>query len=431
MKNTTQASSRFETLVVALGLAVAAFPLSGADWPQWRGPQRDGISRESGLLKEWPKEGPKLLWQAKNIGAGYSTPAVVGERLYLLSNEGLDNEFVQALSAQDGRRLWQTRLGKVGNPNQQPKFPAARSTPTVDGELLYALGSDGDLACVEVATGKVRWQKSLRSDFGGKPGTWAYSESPLVDGDTVLCTPGGAEATLVALNKKTGEVLWKSALPGGDEAAYASALVVEAAGVKQYVQMLQQGLAGVEAKTGKFLWRYDKTVSRFKANIPTPVVRDNLIYSAGAGTGGGLVRLKANDNVVEAEQVYFSPKLPAAIGGAVLLGDHLYGTGNQGMQCVEFATGAVKWDHAALGAASLCLAGDRLYLHGENGEVALVEPSPDGYREKGRFTPPDQPKRSQPMEKAWVYPVVANGRLYLRDHHMLWCYDIKTSSPSK
>jgi outer membrane protein assembly factor BamB len=301
----------------------------------------------------------------------------------------------------------------------------------VDGDLLYALGSDGDLACVEIAQGKVRWQKNLRADFGGKPGAWAYAESPLVDGDTLICTPGGADATLVALNKKTGDVIWKAAVPGGDDAAYASALAVEMAGVKQYVQMLHKGLVGVETKTGKFLWRYDKTVSRFKANIPMPVARDNFIYSAGSGTGGGLIKLQANGGAVTAEQVYFSPKLPAAIGSTIVLGDCLYGTGNQGMMCVEFATGNVKWDHAALGAASLCFADGRLYIHGENGQVALVEPNPDSYQEKGRFSPPNQPQRSQPMEKAWAYPVVANGRLYLRDHHMLWCYDVKAAAPSK
>jgi len=214
-------------------------------------------------------------------------------------------------------------------------------------------------------------------------------------------------------------------VPGGDDAAYASAIVVEVGGVKQYVQMLQKGLVGVDAKTGKFLWRYDKTVSRYGANIPTPVAHDGKIFCAGAGAGGGLIKLAAKDGAVTAEQVYFSPKLPAAIGGVVLLGDFLYGTTSEGMLCVEFANGNVKWEERALGAASLCYADSRLYLHGENGEVALVESAPDGYHEKGRFRPPDQPQHPNPMEKAWVYPVVANGQLYIRDHNLLWCYDVK------
>ena len=256
------------TLVVAAAISVAA-----ADWPQWRGPNRDGISQEKDLLQRWPQEGPKLVWKATDIGSGYSTPSVVGDRLYLLANEGLENEFVAAISARDGKRIWSTRLGNVGQPNQMPRFPAARSTPTVEGDVLYALGSDGDLACLDTDSGKIRWRKHLRSDFGGKPGTWAYAESPLIDGDTLVATPGGSEATLVALNKKTGEVIWKCPVPGGDEAAYASALAVEVGGIRQYVQLLQKGLVGVEAKTGKFLWRFDKPVSRFNANIPTPVVR--------------------------------------------------------------------------------------------------------------------------------------------------------------
>ena len=393
-----------------------------ADWPQWRGPNRDGISAEQGLLQQWPQEGPKLVWKVTDVGSGYSTPAVVGDRFYLLANEGLENEFVAAHSVSDGKRLWTARLGNVGNPTQNPKFPAARSTPTVEGGFLYALGSDGDLASVELATGKVRWRKSLRSDFGGKPGIWAYAESPLLDGDTLVCTPGGSEATLLALNKNSGEVLWKCALPEGDASAYASALVVETGGVRQYVQMLEQGLVGVEAKTGRFLWRFGRLVSKYKANIPTPVASDGIVYAGSAGTGGGAVKLQAKDGGVTAEPLYFESKLPTAIGGAIKVGDYLYGTTAQAMMCVDFKTGAVKWQERALGAASLCLAGGRLYLHGENGEVALVEASPEGYREYGRFTPPEPPAHPNSMEKAWAYPVVANGKLYIRDHGCLWCY---------
>jgi outer membrane protein assembly factor BamB len=376
------------------------------------------------LLKEWPQDGPKLLWELKDIGSGYSTPAVVGDRLYLLSNEGLENEFVQALSLRDGKRIWSTRLGNVGNPKQQPNFPAARSTPTVDGQLLYALGSDGDLACIETATGKILWQKNLRKDFGGKPGEWAYAESPLIDGNTLVCTPGGSDATLVALNKSSGEVIWKCAVPGGDDAAYASAVVVDAAGSKEYVQVLKKGIVGVDAKTGKFLWRYDKIASRYGANIPSPVADHGYVYSAGAGTGGALIQLKSEGGSVQPDQVYFSPKLPTGIGGAVKLGDVVYGTASEVLVCFEFKNGDIKWQDHALGAASLCYADGRLYLHGENGQVALVEPSSAGYHEKGRFTPPDRPKRINDMEKAWGYPVVVDGKLFLRDQSVLWCYDV-------
>jgi len=404
---------------------VAALPAFSDDWPQWRGPERNGISQEKGLLKEWPEAGPALAWKVTGIGSGYSTPAVVGERLYLLGNEGLEKEFVQALDAKDGKRVWSAPLGKVGNPKQNPNFPGARSTPTVEGDVLYALGSDGDLASVEIASGKIRWRKNLRTDFEGKPGEWAYSESPLIDGGAVICTPGGQTATIVALNKDSGEPLWKCAVPGGDEAAYASAVVTEAGGTKHYVQLLQKGLVGVEAKTGKFLWRYARPVSKYGANIPSPLVADGSAYVGSAGTGGGLVVLRTKDGKIEPEEKYFEAKLPTAIGGALKIGPNLYGTTSQAMLCIDFASGQIKWQERALGAASLCFADGMIYLHGENGEVALVQAIPEGYRQKGRFSPPTPPTHSNQMEKAWAYPVVANGRLYVRDQETLWCYDVK------
>jgi outer membrane protein assembly factor BamB len=401
-------------LVAVLGWMVLLAPaLSGAaDWPQWRGPDRDGRSQETGLLKEWPKDGPPLIWHAKDIGDGYSTPAVVGERIFVISNRGLDNEFVQAMSVADGKQLWTTKLGKVG-PNQGPQYPGARSTPTVDGEVLYALGSDGDLACVSIASGETRWAKNLRRDFGGMPGNWAYSESPLVDGDRLICTPGGADATIVALNKTTGELIWKSAVPEGDEAAYASIITVTTGGVKQYVQFLAKGLVGIDAQSGKFLWRYEQTAKGSPANIPTPVAHDQFIYSSAARSGGGLVELSAAGDGISAKQVYFFPKMPSSIGGSVKVGDYLYGTNSQGLMCVDFKTGEVKWQDRGVGAGAVCFADGMLYLHGEKGDAALLEATPDGYREKGRVTPPDQPDRGR--SSAWAYPIVSGGRLYLRD----------------
>jgi outer membrane protein assembly factor BamB len=399
-------------------------PVSAADWPQWRGPQRNGISQETGLLKEWPKDGPKLIWQVRDIGDGYSTPAVVGDRLYALGNKGVDEEFVHALAVSDGKEIWKTPIGKVGNPDQMPAYPGARSTPTVEGDVLYALGSDGDLVCLETATGKVRWQKSLRADFDGKPGKWAYSESPLIDGDVVVCTPGGKEATLVALNKNTGDVVWKSQVGDGDDAAYASITVTEHGGVKQYVQFLAKGVVGVDAKSGKVLWQYDQTAKGSQANIPTPLAHAGHVYSATGRGGAGLIKLNITGNEFEAEQLYFTPKLPTAIGGIVKLGDYFYGTTSRTLVCARFITGDVKWEDKCVGAGSLLYADGCLYIHGENGDVALVEATPDEYREKGRFTPPDQPKRTGRL-KAWAYPVVANGRLYVRDMGQLWSFDIK------
>src|SRR5499425_3206845 len=401
---------------------------STSDWPQWRGPERSGISPESGLLKQWPKEGPKLLWQVNDIGDGYSTPAVVGTRIYLMSNRGMENEFVQALSTDDGKPVWTTRVGAVGNPNQNPPYPKARSTPTVDGDSIYALGSDGDLACLETKSGKIRWQKNIKKEFGGQPGFWAYAEPPLVDGAVVVVTPGGAQATIVALDKKTGAVIWKSAVPGGDPAGYASAIVVQAGGRKQYVQFLEKGIVGVDARTGAFLWRY-KEVVKGPAQVFTPVARDEYIYGGALGVGGGLVRLKSEGNGVTADQVYFARGLPNGFGGAVLIGDYLYGTDVFGQfVAVQFTTGNVMWKTEKIGSASLAYADGRLYLHAWNGEVGMVEATSEGYREKGRFTPQNVPKKKQVGEMAewaYAYPVIANGRLYIRDLGTLWAYDIK------
>ncbi len=413
--------TRWFLLVAGGGLWLSA---QAADWPQWRGPRRNGISLETGLLKEWPKDGPKLVWQVNDIGEGYSTPAVAGARIYLVSSRGMDNEFVHALSVQDGKQLWTTTIGKVGNPDQQPSYPMARSTPTIDGELLYVLGSDGDLACLETATGKARWQKNLRREFEGVPGQWAYAESPLVDGDVVLATPGGSQATLVALNKKTGAVIWKSVVPGGDPAGYASAIVVEGGGRRQYVQFLGKGIVGVDAKSGQFLWRYDQT-SKGPANMPTPVAKDAYVYSAAQRIGGGLIRLSPTAEGVAAEQVYMERGLPNAIGGSVLVGDYLYGTTGQGLVAAEFASGKVKWQAQGIGPGGVLYAEGHLFLHGENGDAALIEVTPEAYREKGRFTPPNQPKHRSAMEKAWTHPVVAGGRLYIRDLGTLWSYDVK------
>ena len=408
--------------------AVFIFAAVGAwteDWPQWRGMNRDGHSRETGLLKEWPREGPKLLWQISDLGGGYATPSVAGGRIYLMSNEGLENEYVEALDAKGGKKLWSTRIGKVGNPDQKPNFPAARSTPTVDGAMIYVLGSDGDLVCLESATGKIRWQKSFRSDFNGSMPTWAYAESPLVDGKAVVCTPGGKDAAIVALDKQTGGVLWKAALPGGDVAGYASLVTASTGSIKQYIAYTANGLVGVDAKNGKFLWRYEKNKGALGMSIQTPAVRDGLVYAGANRVGGGAVMLRAFQDSVAAEEAYFDPKLPTAIGGTVLVGDYLYGSGQTAMMCVDFKTGKVKWAERSIAPVSLCYAEGLLYLHGEEGDVALIEASPEAYKERGHFTPPGQPKHGNAMEKAWAYPVIANGRLYIRDLNNLWCYEIR------
>jgi len=410
---------------IALALTLALCPAFAADWPQWRGPDRTAISEETGLLQQWPEGGPELLWQVHDIGDGYGAVAAVGDRLYLVGNTGMDAEYVQALSVADGSMIWKTKIGKVGNPDQQPSYPMARSTPTVDGDTLYALGSDGDLAALQAATGEILWKKSLREDFGGVPGKWAYAESPLVDGDVLVAAPGGAEATMVALDKESGEPVWKSAIPGGDVAAYASAIAVDAAGRKQYVQFLDKGVVGVDAKTGEFLWRYDGTASG-PANVPTPLAYDGKVYSANARRfGAGLVALEANGSGVAAEQVYFSRSAPNTMGGQVLLDGVVYGTNTEGLAAADFATGELLWQESEGGPGAVLYADGMLYVHYESGDVSLAEATPEEYRERGRFAPPNRPAHPRGIrEMSWAYPVVANGRLYIRDLGSLWAYRV-------
>ena len=271
----------------------------------------------------------------------------------------------------------------------------------------------------------MRWRKSFRADFGGAPGEWGYAESPLVDGDRVVASPGGAQATVVALDKKTGEVVWKTAVPGGDAAAYASIVPADLAGARQYVQFLAKGVVGLDPGTGKFLWRFDKTGSG-PANMTTPAVHDGYVYTGGGLTGGGAVRVTADPAAAggfRVEQAYFEKKLPQGSGGVLRVGDHLYGTIGNALACIELRTGKVAWQDRSVGPASFCYADGRLYALGEDGEVALVDPTPEAYRERGRFTLPDRPARKN--EKAWAHPVIADGRLYLRDLGSVWCYDLK------
>ncbi len=418
---------RISVLSLALLGAFGAVSMA-ADWPQWRGPRRDGTTTETGLLKQWPPAGPRMVWKNDAVGGGYSTPSVVGNHVYLLGAND-NEEYLIVLDAATGKEVRRAKVGPVAK-DGPPSYPGARSTPTVDGDALYVLGSDGDFVCFGM-NGDVKWKKNLKTDFDGKVGDWAYAESPLVDGNVVVCTPGGEKATLVALDKQTGVVVWNSAVPGGDAAGYASVLPIEVGGVRQYVQFLAKGVVGVDAKTGKFLWRYNATFDP-AATIPTPVFHDDCIFTSTSRKGTGLNRLRVSDGAVSSEQVYFNTTKLNSIGGLVLVGDYVYGTNDQGkLVCMEFKTGKVKWQDPSVGSAGICCADGMLYVRGQGGSgfgpeapahVALVEPSPDGYKEHGRFQQP-----SHGNKPAWPHPVVANGCLYLRDQGVLFCYDVRAA----
>jgi outer membrane protein assembly factor BamB len=369
-----------------------------------------------------------MLWKNDTIGGGYSTPSVVGKHVYLLGDKDKE-EYLIVLDAATGKEVLRSKVGPLGK-DGPPSYPGPRSTPTIDGEAIYVLGSAGDLVCFSM-NGDVKWKKNLKSDFAGKVGQWAYAESPLVDGSVVVCTPGGDKSSLVALDKKTGATIWESAVPGGDAAGYASVLPIEVGGVRQYVQFLAKGLVGVDAKTGKFLWRYAGTIDQ-AANIPTPVFHDNCVFTSTSRKGTGLNRIQVKDGAVSSEEVYFVNTKINSIGGVVLVGDYVYGSNDKGeLVCMEFKTGDVKWRDPSVGAAAVCYADGMLYVRGQGGsgfgpesptKVALVEPSPEGYKEHGRFEQPNHGDRP-----AWPHPVVANGCLYLRDQGVLFCYDVRAA----
>jgi outer membrane protein assembly factor BamB len=401
----------------ALLLAMLPLSVEAADWPQFRGPNRDDHSPDTGLLKVWPKDGPTLVWKAQGIGQGFSSVAVVADKIFTMGDDK-SSSYVFALDRAKGTRLWSTRVGKAGG-----NYQGTRCTPTVDGELLYALGQFGDLVCLSCDTGKELWRKSFPTDFKGRSGGWNYTESPLIDGEKLVCTPGGKDATLVALDKKTGDVIWKSAL--GDGAAYSSIVVSEANGIRQYVQLLPSGVVGVSARDGKLLWKYDR-LGKNTANIPTPIIQgDHVFCTAGYGKGGALLTVRAAGESFKAEEDYYIPQLKNKHGGVVLVGDYVFGDqDDRGKpQCAEWKTGKILWSKTertrGQGSAAVTYADGSLYIRYNNGYVALVEANPEAYREKSVFKIPNSDSNS------WSHPVVIGGRLYLREKDILWCYDVR------
>ena len=404
--------------------------LATTDWPEFHGPGRDSICREEGLLQEWPEGGPKLLWTLEGLGTGYSTVAIADGKLFTMGDRAESDEsekqFVIAYDLKTRQELW---ASPVGPPHSDG---GPRCTPTVDGKLLYAIGTDGDLVCLEVESGRERWRKSFVEDFEGKfMAVWKFSESPLIDGDRLICTPGGPEAMMVALDKGTGKLIWKCAVPelgekGADGCGYCSAVVAEICGVRQYVQLIGRGVIGVEAGTGRFLWGYN-AVANNVANITTPVVRGDYVFASTAyNTGSALLKIGRDGDAFEAEEVYFasSRDFQNHHGGFVLLGEYIYGGHgpNKGdPRCLELGTGEVVWKERApaRGSAAVLYADGRLIFRYDRGPVYLVEATPEEFRMKGHFEPV---KGEGP---AWAHPVIHDGRLYLRHADLLACYDLR------
>ena len=407
--------------VLGLSLATAAVcAASAADWPQWQGPNRDNISTEKGLLQAWPKEGPPLAWKATELGAGYSGVSVARGKIFTIGDCG-DSAFVEALAFDTGKKLWEAKLGQAGGGGG---YPGPRATPAVDGDFVYALGQYGDLACLRVADGKEVWRKSLKADFGGRMMSgWGYAESPLVDGKLLLCTPGGAQGTVCALDKATGAVRWRST-DFTDAASYASLVAVDFGGVHQAIVLTDAHVAGIAIDSGKLLWsapRVGKT-----AVVPTPVFKDGRVFvTSGYGIGCNLFKVEGGGAQFTANEVYTNKDMINHHGGVVLVDKHLYGfsDGGKGWSCLDFATGAVasQWQ-GGIGKGTLTRADGRFYLRAEGGPgtLVLMDATPDGWKEAGRFDPPDRSTKN-----SWPHLVISNGRLFVRDQDVLLCYNIQ------
>jgi outer membrane protein assembly factor BamB len=421
-------------LLSALILLIFLYPgLRADDWPQWQGPDRTNASKETGLLKSWPKDGPKLLWTFRDAGVGYSGPALVGDRLYTMGARG-ESEFVIVLDARTGKELWAKPIGPTFTFKGNEWGDGPRSTPTIEAQRVYALGGQGELVCLDADSGKTIWHHNLYKEFDGwvmdnygvaKVG-WGYCEGPLVDGNQVVVTPGGEKGLLVAFNKETGNPIWRSKEAKG-KAPYSSIIVAEVDGVRQYIQAMDKGVVGVAPKDGQVLWHYEKEFTDMA--IPTPIFHDQKLFvTAGWNQGCYVIRPPKNGKVTEQAKVY-EKKYSNEEGGVVLVGEHVYGFfDNKGWVCLKFATGEEAWaETTKLAKGSLTCADGHLYCYSDSdGTVALVAADPASkWAEKGRFAIPQKSERRKPNARIWTHPVVSNGRLYLRDQELIFCFDIK------
>ena len=404
--------------LIASVAVVCGFTTSFADdWPQWRGADRSDHSRETGLLKSWPTGGPRQVWLNEDVGLGYSGYSIVGGTLFTMGLRA-DDEFLIAVDAATGKERWATA---VGGRLKNGWGDGPRSSPTVDDNRVYALGGLGDLICADAKTGRAIWKTSMSKLGGGKPG-WGYCESVLVDGDNVVCTPGGRNGDIAALDKSTGKLVWQSS--GFTEGAqYASIVPATIHGRRQYIQLTMKALVGIDASNGKLIWQSEWPGRT--AVIPTPIVKGNEIYVAsGYGVGSKKIRIKPDSSV---ETIWENKVMKNHHGGVILLGNQLYGySDGPGWICQSWESGEEVWaEKRALRKGAIYYADERFYCLDEtSGTVALIEASPKGWNEKGRFKLSPQTTQRNPKGKVWTHPVISDGKLFLRDQELLYCFDV-------
>jgi outer membrane protein assembly factor BamB len=425
MKMKSKGKTGLPFMMMVVILVMNGMYVNAQDWAQWRGANRDGVSKEAGLNLDWATSKPALTWVYRQAGAGFSAPVIVGTTLYGQGAAG-GSDFAFAIDTQTGNQKWKQNLGKQ---SVLERGDGPRGSVTVDGDKLYLVRGDGQIHCLSAADGKMIWQKDFKDDFGGKMmSQWGYSESPLIDGNLVVCTPGGSQGTLVALDKNTGALVW-ACKEWTDDAGYSSPIIAEVGGIRQYIQQSAKGVAGVAAKDGKLLWKINNAAYR-TAVIPTPIFSDNMVYVTNGYNGGCMgIMLSKEGEGIKAENVYANRNMDNQHGGVVLINGKLYGyTETQYWVCQDFKTGEIVWRERPDGVrkGSVIAVNDRLLCFDmQNGTLAVAAASPDGWKEFGRMTIPERTKISTQDNQLWTHPVVANGKLYLRDHDLLFCFDLK------
>ena len=397
-------------------LEVSTASASTGEWTQFRGPDRLNISHETGLLTSWPEDGPPLLRVIEGLGVGYSSVSISDGVIFTLGSDS-DSEFMIAFDAETGEQRWSTRLGQLRN---DAMGNGPQSTPTVDGDKVCGLSANGDLLCAHCSDGSVVWRMNILEEFGARNITWGISESPLIDGDKLICTPGGSQATMVALDKNSGRVIWKVLTENQMQAGYASPVKCRLAGVDQYITFAHTGVFGVNLDGDHVLWSHSEAANE-TANCSTPIPwnGDSVFYASSYGTGGALVKIDGGRFSQQASTKFFTRKMDSHHGGMVVVDDHVYGTDGEVLICIDLRTGGIAWQSRSVGKGSVVAADGHLYLRSEEGPVALVELNPTEYVEKGRFS---QQQRSD--RRAWPHPVVCGKRLYLRDQDKLLVYDV-------
>ena len=425
--------NRFCKFVACILLAMFCCSAWADDWPQFRGPNRDGVSSDTNLLDKWPKAGPKLLWTAEGAGRGFSSVALADGKMYTLGDApsvaDSDAEYLVCFDANTGGHLWHKEMGKAWKSFGPDNWQSSRSTPTIDGDHIYVLTAYGVLKCCSAADGEVVWEQNLKEEFGGDKGDgWGYGESVLIDGDRLVCTPGKEENTMLCLDKKSGKKIWGSSRPGDRGAGHASIQISEVGGVKVYVNTTASGAMGVRASDGELLWTYD--IDKTTAVIPSPIIDGDLVFfTAGYNRGGALLRQVAKGDEVEIEEVYgLNNKLENKHGGVVMVDGHLFGdSGDKGIPfCAEMMTGDIKWKKrgSGKGSASVVAADGHLYFFFENSTVELVRATPEGYKRVGSFKLDGHD--ADDVRKSWAHPVVTGGRLFVRQDDKIFCYDVRS-----